>query len=375
MTYDFISQIMKLTRTLTENRYRVTHEVGPAESGQRLDLFLKRRYPKRSRRKIQRSIDEGSVKLHRTQNEFHPVPPCLKASTLVLDQDSIEVLTERRIEPPVNFDFTVLFEDDFFLVINKPANLPVHPAGRYFFNTLFIYLRTKYKKKTTDEFYLIHRIDRETSGVLVIAKKKFLCEQMLQQFKSKKIKKTYLALTHGKPFTSNPISVDQPIGSALESQIRLKMGIREVTSGGQEAQTEFQPLQSFSDTEDRHFTLWHCFPRTGRQHQIRVHLDHLGHPLVGDKLYGIDEKKVMYFFDTASYQKRMKDDPECLDHFLDLPKPLKDQLILDRHALHAYEIKFHHPITQKQLTIKAPLPDDLKEFCDSLKTTQNHHRF
>ncbi len=373
MTDDLISQLMNISHQLTDDQYIVTHRVGPVESGLRIDTFLKTKYQKRSRERIKKSIEEGSVHIERENFSYHPLGK-LKASSPIIEGDLIQICTNRKEEPPVSFDFKVLYEDDSVLVIDKPANLPVHPAGKYFFNTLLIYLKTQYRKtnRSNLEYYLVHRIDRETSGALILSKKKSICEHFIENFKLRKIKKTYLALAHGCPPSTLPIPliVKIPLGSAKDSKIRLKVGPRKETEGGQSAETHFYPLQSFTNASGKKFTFWECRPKTGRQHQIRVHLFEAGYPIVGDKLYGIDERDAMRFFEPIHIRFRPNIHSKRTGYFFDLPKSLEEHLILDRHALHAWKIKFQHPVTKKDISIQTEIPNDIQSFLSKLTETK-----
>src|SRR6476659_2145101 len=170
---------MNVTRSLTSDHYLVTHSVGPNQNGIRLDAFLKERYHKRSREQLKKAIDAGAVSVRRTQGP-HLTVGRPKPSSQLIPGDEVLVLTERKPEPEVRFDYQILFEDESLFVINKPANLPVHPAGRYFFNTLLIHLKTQGHRNPLNleqDYFLAHRIDRETSGVLILTKEKGICAQ------------------------------------------------------------------------------------------------------------------------------------------------------------------------------------------------------
>src|SRR4051812_45570598 len=151
----------------------------------RLDQFLKERYSRRSRAQIQRAIDQGVISIRRTQGP-HLTVGRLKASLPLVGGDEVLVLSERKPEPPVSFDYKVIHEDELLLVIDKPPNLPVHPAGSYFFNTLLVHLRTNGHRereiRAEREFFLVHRIDKETSGVLILAKERDVCAGLTAQF-------------------------------------------------------------------------------------------------------------------------------------------------------------------------------------------------
>lgn len=331
---------MNVTHSLSSDQYLVTHSVGPNQNGIRLDSFLKDRYRRRTREQLKRAIGTGAVTLRRPQGP-HLTVGRLKPSSQLVPGDEVLVLTERKPEPEVSFDYRVLFEDDVLFVIDKPPNLPVHPAGRYFFNTLLVHLKTQGHKNPLEadrEFYLVHRIDKETSGILVIAKEKDACTHLTRQFAARTTQKRYLAITRG--VTEEHFKIDLAMKRATNSLIELKMTVAAEEDGGQSASTTFRRLETRGD-----FSLVECIPKTGRQHQIRVHLEAAGHPIVGDKLYGMPESEALRF-----YERRL------------LTPEAEAKLLLPRHALHAAGIEFEHPVTGKRMEFRSELPDDLKAF-------------
>ncbi|OFZ22108.1 MAG: hypothetical protein A2X94_08765, partial [Bdellovibrionales bacterium GWB1_55_8] len=300
---------MRPTHEFKPDEYLVTHFVNPGQTGIRLDTFLKERYRKRSREQIKRAIDAGSILIQRTQGP-HVSVGRLKASTQLIGGDEVLVVSERKPEPEVCFDYRIVFEDEVLLVIDKPSNLPVHPAGRYFFNTLLIHLRTHghsiNKLKAEAEYFLPHRIDKETSGVLVLTKDKEVCAHIVRQFAERTTSKHYLALVHGTP--PKDFSIDAPLKRSTNSIIELKMMTAPEDQGGQNAFTAFRTLETRGK-----YSLVECFPKTGRQHQIRIHLEIAGHPIVGDKLYGLPEEE------AARYYERKHQTPEALARLI-LPR-------------------------------------------------------
>jgi 23S rRNA pseudouridine1911/1915/1917 synthase len=325
----------------TEDQYIVTHTVD--QTGVRLDAFLKDRYRKRSRESLKRNIDSGAIALQRNQSP-HLTVGRLKPSTLLIQGDEVLVVSDRKPEPPVCFDYRVLYEDDALFVIEKPANLPVHPAGRYFFNTLLVHLRTEGHRKPLKaerEFFLVHRIDKETSGILVLAKDRVACADLTKQFAERATEKRYYAITRGVP--SKPeFEVDLAMRRSTVSRVELKMCTAPVEDGGQPASTRFKLVSRHGD-----YALVECSPHTGRQHQIRVHLEAAGHPIVGDKLYGLDEDEAYRFFERQFLS------PEA-----------EAKLLLPRHALHACWIRFTHPTTRLKMEFHCELPKDLQSFLD-----------
>lgn len=336
---------MKVSREFkSEDHYLVTHTVDRGQTGVRLDAFLKERYRKRSRETLKRAIDSGAISIQRNQGA-HLTVGRLKPSLQLIEGDEVLVLSERRPEPEVCFDYKILHEDDALFVIYKPANLPVHPAGRYFFNTLLVHLRTQGHQnplKAEREYFLVHRIDKETSGVLVLAKTREACAHLTRQFAERQTEKKYLAIARGE--TPEVFRVDAPIRRTINSLVELKMTTATLEDGGMPSLTEFRRL-SVHQTRHGKFSLVACYPQTGRQHQIRVHLEAAGHPILGDKLYGLTEEEALRFYE----RKHLTPEAEA-------------KLIIPRHALHAAGIRFIHPLTRLPVEYESPLPDDLAKF-------------
>jgi 23S rRNA pseudouridine1911/1915/1917 synthase len=336
---------MDSSEIYTADSYLVTHHVDVGHTGTRLDAFLKERYRKRSRAQIQRAIDEGAITIQRRQGPHLSVGRLKPGSTLI-GGDDVLVRSERKPEPDVCFNYRIIFEDETLLIIDKPANLPVHPAGRYFFNTLLIHLRTNGHRSNMlsdeREYFLVHRIDKETSGVLVLTKDKDVCTKITKQFAERTTAKRYLAIARG--VTPESFVIDAPLMRATNSIIELKMAVASESAGGQPSFTEFRRL-SVHTNKHGEFSLVECLPKTGRQHQIRVHLEAAGHPIVGDKLYGIPEDEALRFYERRHLT------PEA-----------QARLLLPRHALHAASIRFIHPITEREVEFRSELPNDLSDF-------------
>ena len=398
--------ISRIHKHVVGEEYIVTHSVSDKNNGMRLDRFLMDRYRRRSREQLKRAIEIGAITVVRTG--FHHPTGKIKASFSLQGGDIVQVLSRRKPEPEVNFDYTVLFEDDEILVVDKPANLPVHPAGKYFFHTLLIHLKTSGFKNSLEServFYLVHRIDKETSGVLLLAKSKEACRILTSQFKDRLTDKYYLAIVRGMP-KEDPFNVDTSIGKIQGSRVGLKMYAVPEANGGQTALTHFEKIETREGPQGK-FTLMACFPRTGRQHQIRIHAELAGVPLVGDKIYGLSDDEVIALLDHHREGTRSEASPEPLDsdseefsgdlefnepEDLDLslenkPKTLDDaidrgfqipgptstlyaevesRLLLPRHALHAAGLRFTHPKTGKEMVFESNLPPDLRSFFEGL---------
>ena len=332
------------THQVTGDLLLVTHSVTPGENGMRLDSYLKEYYRRKSREQIKRDIVAGTISVVRSQSP-HLTIGKLKPSSQLLSGDEVQIVNRRRPEPPVDFNYKILYEDEILFVIEKPGNLPVHPAGRYYFNTLLVHLRSQgftAPLKANREFFLVHRIDRETSGILVLAKNAEACAHLVEQFAKRKTEKSYLAIVKGR-VEKEEFTVDLPIQRDPKSSIRLKMAPMTEEKGGLHAITRFKRLELAGN-----YSLLECLPKTGRQHQIRVHLEAAGYPIVGDKLYGIPEAVAFRMFENKTTTF--------------IPPEIEARLLLPRHALHAAGIRFVHPLTGKAVEFQSPLPKDLQTF-------------
>jgi 23S rRNA pseudouridine1911/1915/1917 synthase len=301
----------------------------PAEcGGWRLDHFLKRRIGRLSRTKIQLII--------RDQISFADGRRA-RPSSAVRAGETIVLRRPAPVEPEVPRTFSILHEDEDVIAIDKPAGLPMHTTAKFWKNTLAALLRERYPDEPVQ---MAHRIDRETSGVLLLARTREAASFLTLAFARRQVSKTYLALVKGAPPDEGVI--DQPLG-LLDTKSRVMMGARPA-GRGLPAVTRFRVVRRFAA-----HALVEASPETGRQHQIRVHLAGLGHPLVGDKLYGASEELFMRACDEGVT-------PELLEAFDGLP----------RHALHAHRLTFPHPRTRAPVTVESPLADDLVAYMGRL---------
>ena len=301
--------------------------VPPECDGWRLDHFLKHRIRRLSRTKICTIIEEQV----RLSNGRAPRP-----ALLVRAGDSVHIDRPAPIEPEVPRHFGVLAEDEHFIAIDKPAGLPMHTTAKFWKNTLVALLRERYP---TERLQICHRIDRETSGVLLIARTAQAASYLKRGFANRRMKKTYLALVRGVPAQPSG-TIDAPM-RLLDTRTHIKMGVE---PDGSSAVTHYTVRETFAQ-----HALVEAAPETGRQHQIRVHLAHIGHPIVGDKMYGASEQAFMDYCDRGMTE-------ELLALFDGLP----------RHALHAARLIFPHPVTEQPITVESPLPADLRDYMKGL---------
>lgn len=237
---------------------------------------------------------------------------------------------------PESIPLAVLYEDASIIVIDKPPGMVVHPAPGNPSGTLVNALLSHCKDLSGINGALrpgiVHRLDKETSGVMVVAKDDEACHHLTRQFKNRRVEKVYLAIVHGN-MKQNEGLIDAPIGRHPDQ--RKKMSIR--TSRGRAALTRWKVMERFGA-----FTLLEIHPQTGRTHQIRVHLTSMGHPLLGDPLYG--RKGVVQ-------DQKMR---ECIKR-------------MNRQALHALQLEFDHPCTGERIQFIAPIPQDMNETLECLR--------
>ncbi len=324
----------------------------------RLDQYLVDRIGYLSRNEIQRLIHDGLVKLNGKPT---------KSSVKPRENDIVEVSAPpKMIEQlvPEEMPLEILYEDDYMMALNKQANLVVHPARGQWTGTLVNGLAFYGSKWSTLNGNwrpgILHRLDRNTTGVILIAKADEAHWRLARQFENRTIQKTYIAMCHGIPMLKGDV-IDMPIGK--DRYVREKQAIRKIEAGGRPAVTAYQVLETLETPEgqtvfgfqkssfanDRHyrtpggkFSYVKLHPKTGRTHQLRVHLSHIGFPIVGDTMYGGQI--------VVSRQE--------------------NGFSFARQALHAHEITFTHPITLNPMTITAPIPDDMRKLWELLSSSR-----
>lgn len=306
--------------------YTVRFVVEPNYKGWRLDRYLCAKIRRLSRAKAQEIIKAGQL-------SDRP----LKPSTPVAPGMVLTMVRHREPEPDTPKVLPVVYRDDALLVVDKPAGLPMHPTARYFTGTLVALARALAKAGEKPD--PAHRLDRETSGLVVCGTKPEWTRALKLGFAAGRMKKAYLAVTEGAP-EEDRFEVDLPLSVGGET-VRIRVvGDRE---HGKPATTRFEVLERH-EIAGEEFALVRCEPLTGRQHQIRAHLSAKGFPVVGDKIYGKDERIFVRFTERALTDEDWK------------------ALRLARHALHAAEIEFPHPRDRRTMRLKVALPEDLREF-------------
>ncbi len=303
-----------MTQLSAENSTRIELFVSAIEARLRLDQFLARQLPEFSRSRLQQLIRDGFVRLNNATS---------RPSQIVRAGDMIEVTEPplAKIETlPEPIPLEILFEDNDLIVINKPAGLVVHPGAGHrehtLVNALLNHCTTLSGIGGKERPGIVHRLDKETSGALVVAKNDTAHRALSKQFAERTVEKIYLALAAGK--------LRKPAGVIEENIARHPVHRQRMSATaprGRAAKTEYHVVRS----ADR-ASLVECKLHSGRTHQIRVHLHHLGHPVLGDKVYA--------------------------------PRIAKD---FPRQMLHAWKLGFRHPRTEEWKRFEAPLPDDFKE--------------
>lgn len=320
----------------------IRFEVEEGLHGYRVDRFLQVRIGRLSRTRIQEIIARGQLRWSQRGDVITRPSQRVRAG---------DVMILRRPAPPepdVPMHYTQLYCDDTLMVIDKPSGLPVHPTARYHRHTLTALMRTRLGAE--HGWQMAHRIDRETSGVLAFARGAAVRSRrappspagvLKRSFARREVHKEYLAIARG--HLEAPQRIDIPLAFDPASTINIKMGAVPIEEGGAVAQTEVVPLASASFCGDP-VTLVRCIPHTGRQHQIRVHLALVGYPLLGDKLYGVDER---LFREMADGLLTMEEVSEAVG--------------LPRQALHAHVLELPHPSTGERMRFEAPWPTMLAD--------------
>jgi 23S rRNA pseudouridine1911/1915/1917 synthase len=301
-------------------------QIGPEHAGTRLDIYLASQFEGWSRARLQRLIENEDVLVNGKVS---------KPSYKLREHDEIEVeLIAPRADffTPENIPLEIVYEDDVLLVVNKPAGLVVHPAAGTPSGTLANALAYHFQQLPGAGVRpgIVHRLDRDTSGLLVVAKTEVALENLSDQFRDRTVFKSYVALVHGR-MAADKGKVDQPLARDPSNRTRMA-----VVRGGRNALTLYRVRRAFE-----RFTLLDVELKTGRTHQIRVHLAWLKHPVVGDETYGGGRDNTIQ-------------DPQLRARVRNLK----------RQFLHAEKLGFTHPVKQEFMKFESPLPADLSDFLE-----------
>ena len=313
-------------------------------NNKRIDQVVANQYPKISRTKVNKIIKNNLLKLN--GNIFND--PSVKVK--LGDQIEFENLQEEKIDlVPKKMDLKIIFEDEDIIIIDKPIGMVVHPGAGNFENTMVNGLLYHCKNKLSgingeDRPGIVHRIDKDTSGLLVVAKNDQAHAFIAKQFEEHTIKRSYLVFVYG---------ILRPLHGRIETLIGRNKTNRQKMSAdvarGKEAITNYETLEVFKGSKILDISLVKCMLETGRTHQIRVHMSHKGNPILGDQTYGKKIKKLRGI------------DQE----FEDILKSLK------RQALHAHTLGFVHPKTNQDVFYASELPEDLNKLKNRLETLKN----
>jgi len=345
---------------LTEEEDGLRHvriDIRKALPGRRLDKYLSGRLGRIvSRTALQRFIREGMVTVNSRT---------VKPSYVIQTGDAIDMLLPEdkpREIPPEPIPLDVVYEDDDLMGINKQADLIIHPArGNWtgtLVNALAYYFRMNWRDigelPTSGEVFrpgIVHRLDRDTTGIILVAKSELALWRLGRQFELRQTHKTYTAIVHGTVERDEDV-IDMPIGK--HPKIREKYAVHRLTgrpyaATTKEAVTRYKVVRRIGPVgqSNARFTLVELYPRTGRTHQLRVHMSFLGHPMVGDKMYG----------GGPVYRSQ-----------LDGHADRAEGPLITRQALHAHTIEFRHPRTGREMKLEAPWPKDFTETLEVLQS-------
>jgi 23S rRNA pseudouridine1911/1915/1917 synthase len=307
--------------------------------GWRVDHYLSRIFPNHSRGLFQKAIEQQTVLVNGL-----PV----KASRRLRVNDRISVTLPQAADSSIaaeNLPIEVLFEDDHLAVINKPADMVTHPGKANFTGTLAAAVQYHFDQLSDLAGQLrpgiVHRLDRDTTGVIIIAKDNQVHHRLTRQFEQRVVKKEYRALVRG-VMEREADMVRTHV--KVHPRVREKMIVCPPEEKSREAVTQYRVLNRF-----RGFTEVQLLPETGRTHQLRVHLQHLKHPIIADKLY-------------AGHDRLL------LSELIGQPAEPEEVPLIARQALHAYRLQLRHPVTDAIMEFVAPLPEDFQRTLDALWT-------
>ena len=308
-------------------------EASKGQSALRVDKFLMNLIENTTRNKIQQAAENGSILVNDV---------AVKSNYKVKAGDIVRLVlahpTYEQLLTPENIPLDIVYEDDQLLVINKPAGMVVHPGHGNYSGTLVNALAYHFENlpmNSSERPGLVHRIDKDTTGLLVVAKTEHAMAYLSKQFADKTSEREYIALVWGN-IEEEEGTVEGNIGR--HDTNRMRMAVHESDEKGKPAVTHYKVLERFG-----YLTLVSCQLETGRTHQIRVHMKHIGHTLFNDERYGGDS-----ILKGTTFTKYKQFVDNCFK-------------VLPRQALHAKTLGFEHPITKEFLRFDTPIPQDLQE--------------
>jgi len=302
----------------------VTSKVPAAFDGVSLLNYLSQRFTYLSPDDWQQLIEAGKVTCAGERCD---------GARLVRQGDVVGCELPAHRPPEVNFDYAIVYEDDWLLAINKPPGLRVHSGGKFVHANLVYHLRHLHQPPYSG-VDLVNRLDADTSGLVLLAKDKAVLGAMMQQFRYGRVQKRYLAVVSGRPAQADGI-IDLPLGPVLEALVPRFAVDR---AHGKPAVSRYRTLRGLGSDH----SLLELTPETGRTHQLRVHLAAIGHPIVGDALYRMNDA------DYLAYRQNL---------------PAANGA-LQRQALHSHQLQFRHPVTQTPCILTAPLAADIERFIE-----------
>ncbi|ORM38773.1 pseudouridine synthase [Francisella endosymbiont of Ornithodoros moubata] len=306
------------------NRFHQNIIMHPKNAGKRIDIAINEQFEQFSRTQIQKWLKEGSIIVN---------GQATKAKYIILGDEEVKINVELL---PTNewiaqdIKLNIIYEDDNIIVIDKPVNMVVHPGAGNPTGTVSNALLHRYKDQDKlPRAGIVHRLDKDTSGLMVVAKSSIAYHNLVQQLAERKISRKYLAIVEGEIYQQG--TINQPIGRDPINRTKMAINHR-----GKQAITHYTPIEVYDG-----FTLIECQLETGRTHQIRIHMKSIKHPLVGDQTYNKSSIKLEKLAITAP----------------------------TRQALHAYKLSFIHPTTTKMVKFKSKLPEDMLNLKVQLEQT------
>jgi 23S rRNA pseudouridine1911/1915/1917 synthase len=323
--------------------------------GWRLDHYLNRLFPNHSRAQLQRAIEAGGVKLN-------GLVPKVSRRLRVNDRLWIQLpdAEESAIEPE-DLPLDILYEDEAIVVVNKQANMVVHPGKGNPGGTLAAALQFHFNNLSDvagrHRPGIVHRLDRDTTGVILIAKDNQVHQKISSQFERREVKKEYRAIVRGVP----ELAADYiRTFVCTHSRVREKMMVCPEGGNAREAVTFYKTAESYE-----HYAFMELHPQTGRTHQLRVHMLHIATPIVADKLY-MGQSTLLKSEILSTLAKA-----QTADRSATPPTGTQDDVLIARQALHAFRLTIRHPLTGRDMQFEAPLPEDFQRTLQFLRAVNS----